>query len=102
MKLNYTENLCGNCPIQAEGITEDGLPWYFRARDSVTLTIGNGTKTKTGDTLHPLNDTLIIVDDEQIPYDFGCYPGWADHTDCEQWIILALEYFKTKQNESEN
>lgn len=102
MKLNYTEEMGGYCPIQAEGLTDDGLPWYFRARESVSLRIGKGTKSKSGDTFHPLDDTLIEIGDEQVPFESNDYPGWSQFDYCEQWIIKALEYFKTKQNESKN
>ena len=102
MKLNYTEEMSGYCPIQAEGLTEDGLPWYFKARFSVSLTIGNGNKTKTGDMLHPLSDTLIRIDNSAIPFESDDHPGCAEFDVCEKWIIKALEYFKNHQNETNN
>ena len=93
MKPNYTEPLNGNCPIQAEGVTTCGKPWYFRARDYVSLTVGTGDG-------HPLESTLWEIEDEQTgapPFNSLDYPGWASHEACEAWIEAALDCFETRK-----
>ena len=85
-----TEKLNGNCPIQAEGITSCGKPWYFRARDGVSLTVGTGKG-------HPLESTLWAIDDEHPAgpkFESADYPGWASHEACEAWIGRALMCFE--------
>jgi len=90
MSLNYTQPLSGNCPIQAEGLTSCGNPWYFRARETASLTVGTGNG-------HPLDSTLWAIDEEHPAapqMDPLTYPGWASHEACEEWIKRALMCFE--------
>jgi hypothetical protein len=85
--LFYTQEMNGNCPIQAEGVTDCGLPWYFCVLGCVSLAVG---RTKG---VHPLDDTLWEIDDDELPFDSLDYPGWSSHEKCEKWLINALELF---------
>jgi len=90
--LNYTQPLDGICPIQAEGLTSCGKPWYFRARDGVSLTVGTGDGNA-----HPLEATLWEIDDDHPaapPFESLDYPGWASYEACEAWIGAALMCFE--------
>jgi len=90
MSLNYTERLNGNWPIQAEGLTSCGKPWYFSARDSVSLTVGTGKG-------HPISNPLWSIDDDHPaapPFNSLDYPGWSSHEACEEWIERALMCFE--------
>lgn len=37
--ITITQPFGGQCPVQAEG-TVDGVTWYFRARDTVSVSVG--------------------------------------------------------------
>lgn len=90
MSLVYTRPLSGNCPIQAEGLTSCGKPWYFRARDEVSLTVGTGNG-------HPLDSTIWSIDEGHPacpPFETLDYPGWSSHESCEAWIEKALMCFE--------
>ena len=91
MKPNYTHPLNGDCPIQAEGVTSCGLPWYFRARSNVSLRVG---RTPGCD---PIREALWAVNDDEpdaLPFGTLDYPGWASHEACEAWIEKALDRFE--------
>ena len=86
-RLGSMSYLGGNCPIQGEGHTVDGYPWYFRARGNRwTFEVG-GNKDGNG-----IGGRRLFV---SCPYENEPYEaGWMPNDDAERFLRRCLRRYK--------
>ena len=87
----------GACPVQAEGYTEDGKWYYFRARGNhASIVICESEEAYTG----MMNPEVPYLFDREIYYGVHSFQaGWMAHEDAVRLVTVWLnEYYVLQQD----
>lgn len=86
----------GACPVQAEGYTEDGNWYYFRARGShISFVICKSEDDYTG----VIDSPIKYLFEKELSYGDGMFQaGWMPHEDAVRLTTVWLnEYYEKTQ-----